>query len=142
MMRIFIPYSMELLSLIKLIRGCPFPELLRARLKVKVTSQAPQADAVSIKTLQICSVPSVSYYFTSHPSVVAPFPSRSSFSKVNYEEIPWNATDGSMDIVAYVPVNLRGENTSVTNPSEKNKYAPDGSTDLLVTATCTDDGRE
>ncbi len=113
-----------------------------ARLKIKVTNQAPQADAVSIKSLQICSVPSVSYYFTSHPSVVAPFPARADFTKINYEEIPWNAADGSMDIVAYVPVNLRGENTSVTNPSEKNKYAPDGSTYLLVSATYTDDGRE
>ena len=40
-----------------------------------------------------------------------------------------------MSLTVYLPVNMRGESTSSNSESLKNKYAPDGATYLLVSAT-------
>lgn len=113
-----------------------------AKLNIDVVNQASAGDGLKIRAVQLMSVPSVSYYVTSVPEVVAPFPSTKDFTKLNYAEVPWNEGEDQMNIVSYVPVNMRGKDLKSDSESLKNKYAPDGSTYLLVSATYQDDGRD
>ena len=111
-----------------------------AKATVTVQNSAPAEDNLVIRSLQVCSVPSISYYLND-VGQQSPYPSTNMFTKVNYEEIEWQADADQMSFDVYLPVNMRG--TSVSESSmKKNKYAPDGATYLLISAIYTDDGIE
>ncbi len=113
-----------------------------AKLNIKIVNNASVGDGLKIRAVQLMSVPSISYYVTSVPEVVAPFPSTKDFTKLNYTEVPWSDGASEMEMVSYVPVNMRGVDLTSSSESLKNRYAPDGSTYLLVSATYQDDGRD
>ena len=105
----------------------------KVNVSFSITGKAAD-DNLVIKTVQFCSVPSLSYYFTDrveNEELVAPFPSMFDLTKVNYQTVQW---DASSALSAYLPVNLRGVGPDGIEDKEKNKYAPDGSTYLLVSA--------
>lgn len=100
---------------------------------------------MKITNLQYSSVPSVSYYVTDRAEgseLTSPFPLLQNFSKVNYPLIAWadEDQDNSMTLTAYLPVNMRGKGQG-TYEKDKNKFAPDGATHLIVNAVFGDEGQ-
>lgn len=107
--------------------------------KVNITLINAKPEEVFIEEVQICSVPSISYYFTTDAGFSAPFPSTKDFIKINYSEHKWGdeSKDNVLEFTSYLPLNLRGVAAFDVPDGEdkskyKNKYAPDGSTYLLV----------
>lgn len=109
-----------------------------ARAIIKVVNNA-QSDNLKIKSIQLCNVPSISFYTTDNSEASEIFPALNSFSKVNYSIKEWNSGANEMEYIAYLPVNKRGK-TGSADEKQKNSLAPDGSTYLLVTATYGDEG--
>jgi len=109
--------------------------------KVSVTVNNNSSGEVRILSMQICSVPSVSYYMSNPSTVASPYPAVTAFNQVNYDQVQWPAGASSMSLKAYLPVNMRGTSMSESQ-SDKNKYAPSGATYLLVSAVYLDDGQE
>jgi len=127
----------------KLVAGQEVTVLLHrniAKVSLTVKNSAPAMAGLEIKSLQVCSVPSVSYYITDK-DWEAPYPATSIFRKINYAEVLWPETSDQETLTLYLPLNMRGKSSS-TSESEKNKYAPDGSTYVLVSAVYTDKGVE
>ena len=108
-----------------------------AKVNISVTNAKPEE--VIIENVQICSVPSISYYFTTDQGFSAPFPPTRDFSKVNYSQHIWGveSNNNTLEFSSYLPLNLRGVATfdvpeGKDKSTYKNRYAPDGSTYLLV----------
>lgn len=102
-----------------------------------IVGEAALGNNLKVESIQFCSVPSVSYYMTDR-ALSAPYPLIQDFEKVNYTAVPWcpDLEGGTMMTVqAFLPVNLRGTGQVGSTQSEKNKYAPDGATYLLVNAS-------
>ena len=117
-----------------------------AKVQVTVTNstadKAP-SEQVVIEAITLRSVPSISYYLTNLEGLAAPFPSSTSFSKVDLDQIAWEpGADGKTMILPafYLPANLRGKATANTSPASKNKYAPAEATYLQVWGHYTDGG--
>ena len=94
---------------------------------------------LQIQSVQLCSVPSVSYYAVDQTKEGL-FPSTRSFDRINYDSKPWTAGAASMSFEAYLPVNLRGASVSTTS-QDKARYAPFAATCLLVNAMKTEGGK-
>lgn len=106
-----------------------------SKVDITVVNNSSGEDAVSIESVQICSVPNVSYYVGNEESSDAPYPLLEPEDYIDYEEIQWVSGNTSSSFTTYLPVNLQGvfaENTSVF---AKNRYAPTGTTYLLVRAS-------
>lgn len=112
-----------------------------AKVNIEIINSAPASDALTIESISICSVPSISYYVTSDPSLSSPFPHITDFVKIDYDEIAWIEGENTLKIMAYLPVNMRGKSSSAS-PLDKNKYASDGSTFLQVSALYEDEGNQ
>lgn len=123
---------------VTLLSGTLKRNVAKASITINLTDNAINNDHLSIKSVQIQSVPSISYYVTQ--DVSAPFPLSSAFSKVSYPEISW-PEGNNLSFTTYLPVNMRGV-SSVSEESDKNAQAPDGSTYLLVSATYKEKGGE
>lgn len=114
-------------------------QLKRNMAKVSVTIKNESNAEINIDTVRICSVPSISYYLTNYDSFSSPFPSLESASIGDNEQMVWVWDDniGEMSITEYLPVNMRGTSSSVSEYS-KNQYAPRGATYVRVDATYSD----
>ena len=111
-----------------------------AKATINVRNSAPADDNLVIRSLQVCSVPSISFYLT-EVGLQSPYPSTNQFTKVNYDEIVWQAGMDEMSFDVYLPINMRGISDSGSS-MEKNRYAPDGATYLLISAIYTEGGIE
>lgn len=115
-------------------------ELKRNLAKVSITVKTV-AD-VSISSLQLCSVSDKSFYVTNYDGLQAPFPSVEIHSTIDYEPVEWPAEQTEMSLSTYLPVNMRGTVSENVAPAYKNRYAPEGSTYLLVSGTYKEDGQD
>lgn len=111
-----------------------------AKVAIKVVNSSSD---VNIKSWQLRSVPSVSYYFTNYalPEI---YPAIGEFTGVDYPLItpdqPLNEGDHA-DYISYVPVHKWGHQMDVTNQEYKNEYAPRGSTYFEINAVTSEDGQ-
>ncbi len=104
--------------------------------KVTFEVTVGNVSGLQIQSVQLCSVPSVSYYAVDHTKEGL-FPSTMAFDRINYDVKPWQADKASMSFDAYLPVNLRGTSISATS-QDKARYAPFAATYLLVSAEKTE----
>lgn len=116
----------------------------KVEVTVSVRGEALERN-LRITNIQYSSVPSVSYYVTDRAEgseLTSPFPVLQNFSKVNYPLIAWadEDQDNSMTHTVYLPVNMRGKGQG-TDEKDKNKFAPDGATHLIVNAVFGDEGQ-
>lgn len=111
-----------------------------AKVNITVKNEAPANEGISIKSMQICAVPDVSFYVTNTADVVVPFPDMTKYGVINYSEVEWSG-ESSQTLTAYVPVNMRGKSNATTQ-SQKNQYAINGATYLVIAATYAEDGVE
>ncbi len=99
-----------------------------------------KADAgVTVESVELRSVPAVSYYLTG--ALPAEFPVAGTFQTVNFERpaaIVAEA-DGSTTYRFYTPVNQRGE-VANANEATKNQFAPNNATYAFVQAHYTENG--
>ena len=110
---------------VTLLSGALKRNVAKVSITINITDNAINNDHLTIQSVQIQSVPSISYYITQ--DVAAPFPLASAFSKASYPEIPWPGGK-NLSFTTYLPVNMRGVSTASTE-SDKNAQAPDGATD-------------
>lgn len=92
---------------------------------------ATDVTGLTIKSMQVCSVPSISHYAVDGTKTGL-FPSTTSFNRINYPVVL--SDDGAgHSFSTYLPVNLRGISDS-DESKDKAKYAPYAATYLLVSA--------
>lgn len=103
-----------------------------AKVNINVLNQIP--DNVTIESVQLCSVPNVSYY------VIDPeaeqFPSEKVAAFINMDPVSWAADNSSYTY--YLPVNIRGKVDNVSELS-KNRHAPFDATYVKVIAKYKED---
>lgn len=102
-----------------------------AKVNITLINNTIGSGAVTIESMQLRSIPNVSYYVANGIDNVAPFPVIASENYIDYEEIPWSAGVQNT-ITAYLPANMRGTVVANTSQSSKNRYAPQGATNLYV----------
>ena len=106
-----------------------------AKVEIEIINSLPEK--ITISSVQLCSVPNVSYYLID--SQADSFPSEKVASFIDLEKVTWAGDKTSDSFLYYLPVNIRGE---VDNASEqsKNRHAPFNATYLKIVGTyCKDD---
>ena len=139
----------SLMEVDKVVAGQPLAVVLKRNVSKVSVSVSLSGEAVSeykmnVTSLQFCSVPSVSYYVTNRDDLPDLFPSGQTSSRLNYPVTGWEDDDGdgTVSLKAYFPVNMRGTGPQGTPESQKNKFAPDGSTYFLVSASYEEEGHQ
>ena len=112
--------------------------LKRNLAKVRINVQKGVDCDVAISSVQLCSVSDKSYYLTNYEELASPFPSADNHSTFDYAPVAWPAGETSLVIDTWLPVNMRGVSSQNVSQTDKNRYAPDGSTCLLVSGTYTE----
>lgn len=107
-----------------------------ARIRVLIRNNAQ--GTVTVNSVQICSVPDVSYYMADL-SAVTEFPEYRTLSVMDFAEKVWSHGQDVMEFTAYLPVNQRGVSSS-TSEFTKNRYAPEYATYLKIEAEYMKDG--
>lgn len=108
-----------------------------AKVSIRVVNSSSD---VTIKSWQLRSVPSISYYYTDYvlPEI---YPAVGEFIGVDYPLIipETSLSKGDyFDYISYVPVNKWGYQMNVTNQEYKNEYAPKGATYFEINAVSND----
>lgn len=116
--------------------------IAKVQITIKNSSLSTADDRVTIKSWQLCQVPSVSFLVNSYDLPVE-FPAITYLKSIDYPvEYPVDdLTYGESSVyTVYLPVNKRGVVNAVgENPANKNAYAPNGATYLQINATDKDD---
>ena len=107
-------------------------ELKRNLAKVEFEVKNSLPENIIISSVQLCSVPNVSYYLVD-PQADS-FPSEKVATFIDMEKVEWTSGKTSDSFLYYLPVNLRGR---IENASEqsKNRHAPFNATYLKVVGT-------
>ena len=89
-----------------------------AKATFKVTTDVT---GLTIKSMQVCSVPSISHYAVDGTKTGL-FPSTMSFNRINYPVVPSNSdAEQSLSFSTYLPVNLRGKSNSNYSKDKVNR---------------------
>jgi len=105
-----------------------------AKASITVTNETSGTDAVTVKSVQLCNIPSVSYYLAGAYDAEGNYPSDAYLSVLNYDAVDFPDGAPSVSFVSYLPVNMRGTVSENASELYKNRYAPEGATHLLVSA--------
>lgn len=91
--------------------------------------------AVTINSLQLCSIPNRSFYLGELAADGDIFPVLPQESFIDYPVEPWPENATSYSNMAYLPINNRGVTDKSGSELTKNRYAPKGATHLVVKGT-------
>lgn len=103
-----------------------------AKVVIKIKNEAPAADNLIIRKVQLCGI-NRKYYYATDVDGFETFEKYSPQNPLRFDEAPRDLpVDGTLTY--YVPVNLRGKNSSESQ-YDKNRNAPSGATCLKIYAT-------
>ncbi|MBR5611488.1 MAG: DUF4906 domain-containing protein [Bacteroidales bacterium] len=107
---------------------------------VKNSTQGEKA--VTISSVQLCSIPNKSFYLGELAADGDIFPVLPQESFIDYPVEPWPEGVSSYSNMAYLPINKRGTTDKSGSELSKNRYAPKGATHLVVKGTYQNSDKE